>query len=80
MVAAEHFLIESTKPFTVLNDSYISYFVIVLKATDHSLKKTLNTLIFTSTTHDYVAERVVQIKKPAHITHIEFSFHAFEPI
>ena len=32
-------------------------------------------LLPTSTTHDYVAERVVQIKKPAHISHIEFSFH-----
>ena len=32
--------------------------------------------MMTSITHDYVAERVVQIKnKPAHITHIEYSFH-----
>ena len=30
----------------------------------------------TSTTHDFVAERVIQVhNKPAHITHIEFSFH-----
>ena len=41
------------------------------------LKAILNFTRKTSTTHDYVTERVVQIplKKPGHITHKEFSFH-----